>query len=36
MDKIYFVLPAYNEEENIAEVIRQWYPIVEKYSIGGG
>lgn len=30
MDKIYFVMPAYNEAENIEQVIRQWYPIVEK------
>ena len=30
MNKIYFVLPAYNEEENIEETIKQWYPVVEK------
>lgn len=30
MDRIYFVMPAYNEAENIEQVIRQWYPIVEK------
>ncbi|MDD6553090.1 MAG: glycosyltransferase family 2 protein [Prevotellaceae bacterium] len=30
MSKIYFVLPAYNEEANIAETIQQWYPVVEK------
>ena len=30
MSKIYFVLPAYNEEANIEETIRQWYPVVEK------
>lgn len=29
MNKIYFVMPAYNEAENIDETIRQWYPIVE-------
>lgn len=29
MDKIYFVMPAYNEAANIEETVRQWYPIVE-------
>jgi glycosyltransferase involved in cell wall biosynthesis len=29
MEKFYFVMPAYNESENIKETIRQWYPIVE-------
>ena len=29
MNKIYFVLPAYNEEENIEETIKQWYPVVD-------
>lgn len=26
---IYVVMPAYNEEENIESVIKQWYPILE-------
>ncbi|MBO6296309.1 MAG: glycosyltransferase family 2 protein [Prevotella sp.] len=30
MSKIFFVMPAYNEGENIEETIKQWYPIVEK------
>lgn len=30
MEKIYFVMPAYNEEENIENIIGQWYPVVEK------
>lgn len=34
MDKLYIVIPAYNEEANIANVIKDWYPVVEK--IGGG
>ncbi|MBH1939705.1 glycosyltransferase family 2 protein [Mobilitalea sibirica] len=34
MDKLYIVIPAYNEEENIKAVIDDWYPIVEK--IGNG
>lgn len=31
MDKLYIVIPAYNEEENIQQVIEDWYPIVENY-----
>lgn len=34
MDKLYIVIPAYNEEANIGSVIKEWYPIVEK--IGNG
>ena len=34
MDKLYVVMPAYNEEGNIKAVIDAWYPVVEK--IGGG
>lgn len=33
MEKLYIVIPAYNEEENIEQVVRDWYPVVEK--IGG-
>lgn len=29
MDSLYIVMPAYNEEANIANVIREWYPILE-------
>ena len=29
MDKIYIVMPAYNEAENIKDTINQWYPLVE-------
>lgn len=28
MSKTYFVMPAYNEAENIEDTIRQWYPVV--------
>lgn len=34
MDKLYLIIPAYNEESNIKAVIKDWYPIVEK--IGNG
>ena len=29
MDKLYIVMPAYNEEANIVEVVEEWYPILE-------
>ena len=35
MDKIYFVMPAYNEAENIEETVKQWYPVIEKLSEEG-
>ena len=35
MDKIYFVMPAYNEAENIEETVKQWYPVVDKLSKEG-
>lgn len=31
MDLLYIVMPAYNEEENIEKVIKQWY-----FILGGG
>ena len=30
MDKIYFIIPAYNEEETIKSVVEEWYQVVEK------
>lgn len=33
MDTLYIVIPAYNEKENVEQVISDWYPVVEK--IGG-
>ena len=35
MDKLYIVIPAYNEEANIRQVIEDWYPIVEAHSGDG-
>ena len=29
MDTLFIVMPAYNEEENIEVVVKQWYPILE-------
>lgn len=34
-DIIYFVLPAYNEEANIEDVIKQWHPVCEKINSEG-
>ncbi|MGN0187026.1 MAG: glycosyltransferase family 2 protein [Paludibacteraceae bacterium] len=34
-DSIYFVMPAYNEEANIEEVIREWHPLCEKLNAEG-
>ena len=32
MEKLYIVIPAYNEETNIEQCINEWYPVVEKYN----
>ena len=31
-DSLYIVMPAYQEEENIEEVVRAWYPVLEGKS----
>ena len=28
MDSVYIVMPAYNEEDNIRDVVKQWYPVL--------
>ncbi len=30
MSKLYMIIPAYNEQETIRNVVREWYPYVEK------
>ncbi|MBE6805919.1 MAG: glycosyltransferase family 2 protein [Ruminococcaceae bacterium] len=35
MDKLYIIIPAYNESENIENLINDWYPIIEEHSGGG-
>ena len=31
-DSLYIVIPAYNEEENIKNVVNDWYPVIDKLS----
>ena len=31
--KILLIIPAYNEEENIETVVKEWHEVVEKYGI---
>ena len=33
MDSLYIVMPAYNEEENIEQTIKAWYPILERKDV---
>lgn len=35
MDKLYIIIPAYNEEANIEQVAEEWYPLVEQYHGNG-
>ena len=32
MEKLYIIIPAYNEQDTIEAVAREWHPIVEKYG----
>lgn len=34
MDKLYIVMPAYNEQDNIEAVIEEWYPILKGKGYG--
>lgn len=37
MEKIYFVMPAYNESENIKATVAQWHTAIARLNqIGGG
>lgn len=35
MDKLFIIIPAYNEEENIRQVIDEWYAVVERHNGDG-
>ena len=34
-DTLYIVMPAYNEEANIEDVVRQWHPVAERINSEG-
>ena len=31
-NSLYIVIPAYNEQDNIRQVVNDWYPVVEEYG----
>ena len=31
-DRLFIVIPAYNEQDNIRQVVTDWYPVVEKHG----
>ena len=35
MEKLYIIIPAYNEEANIENTIKEWYPIIKKHNGNG-
>ena len=35
MDSLYIVIPAYNESDNIENLIKDWYPIAEQHNDSG-
>ena len=35
MDKLYIIVPAYNEAENIEKLIDDWYPVIERHNGNG-
>lgn len=34
-EKLYIIVPAYNESENIGKLIDDWYPVVERHASEG-
>ncbi len=35
MDSLYIIIPAYNEAENIGNVIEEWYPVIKEHNANG-
>lgn len=34
-EKLFIIIPAYNEQENIRQVLDDWYPVIQNHSGGG-
>ena len=32
MDRLYIIIPAYNEQDNLKALVNDWYPIIEQHS----
>ena len=32
---LYIIIPAYNEQENLEELIKEWYPVIQKHDGDG-
>lgn len=35
LDRLYIIIPAYNESANIRRTVEEWYPVVERHHGGG-
>ncbi len=35
MDRLYIIIPAYNEQDNLEKLIEDWYPIIERHRSDG-
>ena len=35
MGKLYIIIPAYNEEENIEKCVNDWYPVITRCDTNG-
>ena len=36
MEKLYIIIPAYNESDNIKNCVDDWYPVIEAHDQDGG
>ena len=34
-DRLFIIIPAYNERENIRQVLDDWYPVIQAHSGNG-
>lgn len=35
MERLFIVMPAYNEQDNIADTLAAWYPVIERHAANG-